>query len=131
MGVADGPENVLVWGGKHRSIGLECGLVVDRGRRSRGELGRGSEFFALQDEMPQFRDGNAMGRIPLKYSLKDGLELLGDGQDRAKKTWIFQESPEGGILTRSTFPWIAATGEVHQNDAKAPHIVRRRSVERL
>lgn len=90
-----------------------------------GSLG---EARALQDQLAQFRDGDPLGGVALKYAAQDTDHLRGQGQDGLEKERILQVSPECGILKGGTLPWVPTAGQVDQHHTQAPHVIGRRGV---
>lgn len=111
-------------------------LVVHRGERRRrqrsrsGRLGRG-EPGASHDHLAELGDGNPLDRVELKDAPHDGVQLMGDGQNGAEELRVLHVSTEGAVLERSTLPWVAATGQVDQDDTKTPDVVGCRGVARV
>lgn len=94
-----------------------------RRRRSRSNLA-GSEARASSDPIFQLSDSDPLTGVELKDAGKDGIQLLGHGEDGSEKSRVFHVRAEGTVLTGGAFPGIASTGQVHEDNAQAPDVIR-------
>jgi hypothetical protein len=104
--------------------------VVHWSKWRRGERGGGcglgrSEAGAPQDQVSKLRDGDPLGRVEFEDALQDGVQLWGEGKNGPEELGILHVGAESAVLERGPLPWVTATGQVHKNDAQAPHVVRR------
>ena len=92
----------------------------DNGRRRRlhGEAG------TLDDELPQLRDGDPLQGVTLKDPPQDGVQLGRERENGLEEIGVLEVRPERGIFSRSPLPWVAATGQIDQNHAQGPDIIR-------
>lgn len=125
------------WQGSHRrnSRSLLVAVVVGAERRG-GQRGRnrgfgGCEGRAVKDHLLELGNSSSIGRVELENTSQNSIKLKRDGKDRPEKLGVLHESTEGAILGRSTLPGIASTGEVDQDDSKAPDIIGSRSIARI
>lgn len=130
---------------------FHVGRVGGRGGRALDTIGKGDGFFdvvvafawswsgtwpgsgeswAFHNEFPQFRDGYSLPRVTLKDPSQYGIELRREGQNWPEKLRIPQICTKSGILGRGLFPWVAATGQIHQDNSKTPYIIWCRSIAR-
>lgn len=100
----------------------------ERSGRVDGRSGGLREPGTSEDGIPQLRDSDPGVGVGVEYSPQDGIKLVGDGQDGAEKVGVLHEGAEGRVLKRGLFPWVAAAGEVDQNDAQGPDVVGGRLV---
>ena len=89
------------------------------------------ETLAVDDSLPEFRNGDALQRIALKDPSENGIQLGREGQNRLQELGILEIGPEGCVLGRCSLPWVAATGEVDEDDTQRPDIVGCREIARI
>jgi len=103
------------------------GILHRSGRRSRERRSRnglaGSEARAPHDHVSQFRNGDPLGRVKLEDALQDGIQFRGNGKNAPEELGVLHVGAESAVLKRGTLPGVASTGQVDQNDSKAPHVI--------
>lgn len=99
-------------------------------RRRRGNSRSLSEAWALKDHLVQLSNAASATSIGLEAFAENRVKLVRKRQNSLEKVPVLHVSPEGGILTRGTLPWVAAASQVDQNDTKRPDIVGGREVVR-
>lgn len=82
------------------------------------------EARAIQNQFTEVRNGNPLHGIAFEDATQDVDHLVGQGQDGLEKGRILQVGTERGILDRGTFPWVAAAGQVDQDDTQTPDVIR-------
>lgn len=83
----------------------------------------------IEDEMPEFRQGDSVHRVKLEDALYDVVELIREWENACQEVWVLDKGPEslvGGC--GRTLPGIATTGEIDENDTQRPDIVSRRGI---
>jgi hypothetical protein len=83
---------------------------------------------ASDNHIPELSNGDPLGRVEFKDTLKDGVQLWRHREDRPKKLGIFHVGTESAVIERRTLPWVSSTSEVHQDDSETPDVVGRRSI---
>lgn len=98
------------------------GVVQFRGRGIR-EFDLGGEARAAENQGPEVGDRDPARGIAFEDAPQDAVQVWGQGQNGAEESGVLEVGAEGGVLDRGALPWIAAAGQVDQNDAQAPDIV--------
>lgn len=133
---------VRVRGSRRKGSAIEvlvdgCGAVgiVDRlrrGRRSRQGLGGrlNSELRARENAVPELRQRNSLIWVASEDPSQDVVQFVRQGENSLEEIRASRKGTVSGILKRSLLPGVATTGQVDQNDTKAPDIVGGAEVER-
>lgn len=83
----------------------------------------------IEDEMPEFRQGDSVHRVELEDALYNVVELIREWENACQEVRILDEGSKslvGGC--GRTLPGIATTGEVDEDDTQRPDIVSRRGI---
>jgi len=81
-----------------------------RWKGSRSDRLRCGETGAAHDHFAKLGNRSTLGRVQLKDSTEDGIELQRDGKNGPQELRILHESTESAVFERCTLPWVAATG---------------------
>jgi len=81
------------------------------------------EAWARSDAALELGNSDALAWIHLKDEAENRVELGGDWKDAAEEVGLGHESTEGAVGGVGPLPWVAAAGEVDEDDAEGPDIV--------
>ena len=102
--------------------------ILKREANGRGDPGLHSEPRAIENPFPKLLDGDSLQWVTFEDPPEDRVQLGREGKDGCQKVGVLEIRPKSGILGRGPLPRIATTGQVDQNHAQGPDIVRRGEV---